>query len=525
MSLRNRWRTTRIRRYRKRIESLIDDGQWAPALTAVIDFAQWAEGNIDDAEVWLDMTISATRIVGHLQDPAEYRAFLSHFADPFLGDEERPRPELLKAFAAISGHVDPAVMRSIGRWLSDARPRWPLGPYLIAHFLEIDDRSDVDANIDAAPTQFKIAARRADAIDEEHWRLHAELRRGALLLTSGHARHQGRDILGQLNWSELRPEEQLWMAVALANSPQWTDRLRSIDIVLDLHDAVSRARPSHRHLKLRDLRRAASTLFKLAGLDLPEAESRRIAQLSKTLFDGPDRETWSGFLEARQRLSELASLPFGESSKAQPLLDELSAIYPDRWQPATRRFQILEAGYRGNYRAGDNPLSANGRDHRLPIADSVAGLLDMLAIDDAPGVEVDSDEVATAIDELNEVLDGLSVDGDGAAARPVALVWPRLLDAADLLDADTLGSRLKLLARYHTAVAPPPTYGWWNLAAHLYDAAFDDAADVVATTALSTDRQSADDTVRGEVAIRAFERATENRDTANARRWLDELPA
>lgn len=525
MSLRNRWRTTRIRRYRKRIESLIDDGQWAPALTAVIDFAQWAEGNIDDAEVWLDMTISATRIVGHLKDPAEYRAFLTHFADPFLGDEERPRPELLKAFAGISEHVEPAVMRSIGRWLSDARPRWPLGPYLIAHFREIDDSSDVDADIDAAATQFGIAAQRAEAIDERHWQLHAELRRGALLLTSGHARRQGRDILGQLNWSELRPEEQLWMAVALANSPQWTDRLRSIDIVLDLYDAVSRARPSHRHLKLRDLRRAASTLFKLAGLNLPEAESRRIAQLSETLFDGPRREKWSDFLEARQRLSELASLPFDESSKAQALLDELSAVHPERWQPATRRFQILEAGYRGTYRANDNTLSANGRDHRLPIADRVAELLDMLAIDDASRVEIDSDEVATAIDDLNDVLDGLSVDGDGAAARPVALVWPRLLDVASHLDVDALSSRLTMLARHHTTLAPPPTYGWWNLSAHLYDAAFDDAADVVATTALSADRQRADETLRGEVATRAFERAVENRDTANARRWLDELPA
>lgn len=518
MSLASRWQESRIRFFRARIDHLIERQKWQHALTTVIDFAQWADGRIDDVDVWLDMTVRATRIVGHLDDPAEYRAFLTHFAEPFLGGEHRPHTELLDAIASIADHVDPPVMISIGRWLADARPDWPLGPYLVGHFRELDDRRR--PNVDGAreaENYFHIATERADGLAQRHWSLHCRLRRGALLLSGGIDAGEGRRLLGELDWTGLQAAEQLWMAVALARSGRWTDRMRAMDIVLDLHRETSKARPGASDLRPRDLRRAASAIFRLAGLHLPEPESRRLDELTENLFTGDERRQWRAYLDARERLSQVAALPFDQADRAFATLDELADVHPQRWTPVIERFRILYSGWSGDYDATARVPTPMRDDKRLSVADTVARTLSIL--DDA---ESDAADLREHLERIDALLD--TAGDQDAALRPLALLWPQLVDAAPRFELRNVESLLTRIARRYTERAPRPGYGWWSLAAHLYDAAIPDAADVVAEHARRAGADfPEDDEVRHFVAATRFRRAVDDRNARDARRWLDHL--
>ncbi len=521
MKLRDRWQQSRLRFFRARIRHLMERQQWQRALTTVIDFAQWAQGQVDDVQVWLDMTIAATRIVGHLDDPAEYRAFLTHFADPFLGDHRHPRHELLDAFSSIADHVEPSVMISVGRWLTDARPRWPLGPYLIAHFREVQFRGSHNPEATRETTAFfRIAADRAVELDQKQWSLHCRLRQGALLLSSGTDRARGRLILGGLDWTGLCPTEQLWMAVALASSGQWTDRLRAMDIVLDLHRATSAARPGTSDLRLQDLQRTAAAIFRLAGIHLPEPESRRLEELTTTLFRGDERQRWLAYLDARETLSRIAALPFDDAEAAFATLDELSRVYPQRWNRVAHRFRILHTGWTGDYESSSGVPSPSHRDARLPLTDAVARTLSFLRNVDS---ESDDEALRTHLERLCELLQDATTEADGAALRPLAILWPRLLNRLDHFDGDALRDLLTEIARHYAAYAPDPGYGWWPLAAHLYRAELPDAADVIAERARGDERTFDDDETRSFVARTRFQRALDATDPVDARRWLDEL--
>ncbi len=521
MSLASRWEDARINYHRGRIRHLIDREKWPQALTAVVDFAQFADGRIDDAELWLEMTIRATEIVAHLDDPAEYRAFLIHFAAPFL--EERPDAlaEFVEAFAVVADHAEPSVMIEVGRWLADAQPTWPLGPYLVGHFNEAKTRHDGDRTEFAqAAAQFEVVANRAHIAALKAWNLHARLRQGALLLTTGTDRRRGRQILGNLDWTQLFPREQLWMAVSLASSARWSDRLRAMDIVLDLHHAVKSGRPRYRKLKLRDLRRTAATIFKLAGLKLPDAEDRRLGELSETLFSADEARKWTSFLQTRRRLAKVAALPFDQGDQVVGLLTKLSSVYPDRWEPAAKRFQILTSGWNGDYGSTKSVPSPSRHDRRLPIVDAVARLVSLLA--NPTKENADNDLLSDALADLIDSLSSMGPGEDGAAARPVALVWPKLL-AQQRVDLAEHEDELTRLADLHASLAPPPSYGWWPLAAHIYEAELDEAAAKIASQARVSDTPAADPRLRRYVAARTFRRAVNNRDAAEARKWLDSL--
>lgn len=516
MSLKDRWDEARAGRHRQRIRMRIEHEEWDRALNAVIDFAQWADGRIQDPGPWLDMTVLATHIVAHLDDSAEYSAFLTHFADPFLGDEHRPRPELLEAFASIATSADPEVMSSIGRWLTDARPRWPLGPYLMAHF---DERRLDDADgppLKDVASHFALTERRADSADLDHWRRHARLRRGSLLLLRGGDHGEARRLLADIDWSKLTTAEQLWMATALANSSRWTDRMRAMDIVLDLHRTRSSGRPGGRDVRTSDLRTAAAAIFKLSGLELPDAEKHRLQQLADDLFIGDECDRWHHFLSARQRLSNVGTLPFEQSPEVRPLLEKLAAVYPDRWEVVSQRFRILEAGWHGDY-DDEAALPSNRQpDDRLRIFQAVSRVLNTLQNPDG-----EDGSLQERLEELFDCLEGIEATDDAAAARPLALIWPLLVDSAK--ESGSPPAEAARLAELHTAHAPPPGYGWWTLAAHLYDVDLDDAATLIAEHALRTEQHAPRPVVEF-VASRRFQRATDDADRDAARRWIDRLP-
>lgn len=527
MSFTSRWEDGRHRLYQARVRSLIGNQRWAEALTAVIDLAQWSQGRIFEREAWLELLINATEIVGHLEEPGEYRAFLDHFGVPFLGEGPEPDSDLIAAFSTMATYAEPALMIDIGAWLTDARPDWPLGPYLAGHFQELAAREKgSDQDVAAATRHLRVAEERGRRGGQPMWESHARLRRGALLLTSGVDRRKGRKILGDLDWTRYFAPDQLWMALALTSSPRWIDRLRAMDIILDLHRAISQARPHYRDLRLDDLRRAASTVFKLAGLRLSDSEDNRLEELSETLFVGAELQYWKSYLQARRRLSKISELPVDQADEVMPLLEKLSAVYPDRWQAVDRRFRILRSGWTGKYSSTASVPTPRRRDMRLPITDAIAEVLSLLRnLDDESATpEV---RLLESLNRLNDALSTLEPDGDGGAARPVALVWPAVLDASsklslELPEAAELKASLRRLAQEHARVAPPPTYGWWILAAHLYDADLDGAADAVAKRALDS-QPHPDEPTAAFVISRAFASAVESEDAASAQGWLKAL--
>lgn len=518
MSLATRWEQARLRFYRARIRHLVADERWTQALGAVIDFAQWAEGRIEDLQVWLDLTVWATEIVAHLDDPAEYRAFLTHFAEPFLGGRRHPRPELLAAFASIADESEASVMISIGKWLTDARPEWPLGPYMVGHFLEVNSpATELRQQADTIASHYQLAAERAAASQQRRWELHMQLRRGALLLSTGSDRKLGRHLLMELDWTELHPREQIFMAVGLASSSLWTDRLRAMDILLDLHRALDRVLPGYRSVNRRDLRRAAAMIFKLADLHLPEAENRRLEELSTTLFTAEEQWQWKGFVDARRQLSELASAPFDRSADALAQLDTLAGQYRRRWQPVADRLRILRAGYAGSHDGIEKAPAPRRPGDRLPVVDHIAVILSELELRDDT-----NSSVGEHLDQLCSVLSRDEAADDGGALRPLALVWPKLLNNRSDFDVSTHRDQLVKLAEYHADIAPAPSYGWWPLAAHLYDANLDEVARPIARRALLSG-DAVDKKIRFFVATRAFRQAVAERKTRWARRWLEEL--
>lgn len=502
------WEQARLRFYQARVRHLIQRERWTEGLTALIDLAGWMTGRTEDRALWLELMITATEIAGHLADPAEYRAFLAHFGEPFLSKAKAPSA-LLEAFTSIADTADPQVMRAVGRWLTDARQAWPLGPYLVAHFAGAGDEPAETAQA------FAQAEERAARAGLSAWERLARLRRAASLLLSGADPARGRELLHSLDWSALPPAQQLWMAVALSASAHWADRLRAMDIILDLHQALEAARPLPGELNVDDLKEAASAIFQLASLHLPEAEERRLQELLNTLFQGPERETWTSYLQARRELSRICALPFQQAQDARSLLQKLAALNPGRWRPTAQHFEILQAGATGTYK-GSTSTPAPLDDVRLAVADAAAALLQHLH---------DGANLESALKRLNQALAALDPTQDGPMAQPISLVWSALLKARHQQDLPTLEPLLAELARHHTKLARPPSFGWWLLSAHLFQAELPKPASIVAERALTSSEPGLHSPQKAYVANRILRRAIAQKDLPRTRRWLPEISA
>ena len=516
MSFAARFNDARLRLHQTRVRHLLDQQRWSAALTAIVDLAQLAQGHLDDVASRATLLAQASLAASHLDNLEEYRAYLVHYALPYFSEIDAAPDELVDALASVADVLSPAVMTELGGWLTDNCPAWPLGPYLEAHFREVDyPKADDGAELHRIARRFELAAARALEANLPQWHRHATLRRGALLINSGVDPALGRTILGQLDWTQLFAIDQLWFAVSLASSQRWSDRVRAMDILLDLHRGVSQLRPGFRSLQLRDLRRAASTIFKLAGLHLPDAEDRRLEELSQTLFDGEEQRHWKVFLKARRSLSSVATLPLQSSDEALVILHQLSSIYPRRWKPATQRFQILVQGWTGE-RETTNAVPAPGTSHRrLPVTDAVARVLAITA-----DAEMMLSELQSALRRLNDTLSNVGEAQDAAAARPVALVWSRLLQPDSGLDLPEIAPELNRLATLYAEVAPSPSYGFWALAAHLFKAELQESAMAIAQRARRSSTTNVPDDLRRYVADQALKIALNDGDPRAAHRWL-----
>lgn len=527
MSLFQSLSDARLRFLQSRIEELIEAEKYSEALTAVIDLANWCRGRNLEQTVWTDLLLWATKIAAHLDDPGEYRAFLAHFDILLLGTSPEPSGPLLAALLEIQSQSSPALMIDLGRWVQDSRPGWALGPYVKGHFLEKKLRNREESSTKDGPTAnrsegelqecaqaFKTAIQRAEAAGQKEFALHLRLRAGAFLLTSQFDPEGGRELLHQIDWAALHPEDQLWMAIAMASSHLWTDRVRAMDILLDLHWGVDRALPEFRHLRLHDLRHGAATIFKLAALYMPEAEEQRLEELLDTLFHGPEKEQWAGYLQARKQLSKAANLPLEQTGDVQRLLDKLTRVYPHRWRSSSQEFEILLAGLDGSYNPRAGLPGPRTRARRLPVIDRLASALQAFQPDSIATLEVRTE----TIDKLLESLRELSPQEDLLSARPLAILWPRLLSQAQEHRRQILE-----LAQEHHRLGTRPSYGWWLLSAHLFEAQQDEAGELIAARALSSDGPLANEIARF-AASKAFHFAARSGNLEAMRRWLPLLP-
>lgn len=506
MSTLTRWARARYRFFQARIRHLMQNERWTEALTALIDLGGWLQGRTEDSQIWLEQMITATQIAAHLEDPAEYRAFLAHFGEPFLAKQAVPSA-LLSAFASIADQVDPAVMVAVGRWLTDARQRWPLGPYLMAHF------ASADADPTAVARQFARAQERAHRAQLPRWEDHARLRRGSLLILTGADLVQGRALLHGLDWSTLLPAERLWMARALSGSAQWSDRLRAMDIILDLHQDLLSARPKSGEITVEELKEAAAAVFLRAGLHLPEAEERRLTELLHALFTGAERARWTGYLQARRELSRVCALPFDQAQDALAMLQKLSALHPQKWRSTTHHFSILQSGVAGTYKSAPS-LLASAEDSYLPIADATAALLQAIH---------DKTEIDSALYRLNQSLSEMDRTLESPITRQITLVWAALLKYQDRNQVLAIEPQLTELARHHTALASPPSFGWWLLSAHLFQAGLTQPGLIIADRALSSSQSEEADPYRAYVARQVLDQAIAKKDVPTTRRWLSEI--
>jgi hypothetical protein len=511
MGVRKRWAEHRLLTRLTAVRAaLYEEKTPEIALTALIDTARWCEGRFEDPSTWLDLVLLATEIAVYLESSGEYHAFLEYFGETGLGDEDTPPRELIETLKKRHREISPDSLLGVGRWLRDVRPAWALGPYLMGHALSQPALGDSFGSADA----FDQAARRARRASEDAWEVHCRLRQGSVLLTTSSNVAAGRAILGSLDWNRLGPLDRLWMAVALSSSPRWTDRVRALDILLDLHRAIRRARPDHRELRLQDLRHGAATVFKMAGLHLPEIEAQRLDEVSHTFFVGDEQRRWLGHLNARQQLSRVASLPMEQSEEVLPLLDKLAAIYPERWRPAAEAFRILATAWGGTHVASEAAPALRRRSRRLPVVERVAELLDLLA----PDRQTSLTDLTSSLASLNATLQTLSHD-DGAGTRPLALIWPRLLESTASPSQPELPELLVALARHHVQLSPPPACGWWTLSAHLFQGGWHGAAHVIAEAALHTQPEQQGQ-IPGFVARQMFQSAIDVRDTSRANRWI-----
>ncbi|TXD38601.1 hypothetical protein FRC98_06885 [Lujinxingia vulgaris] len=506
MSLRDRFDEARAGYFASRHRQLRQRGKWADALATLVDEAGWLARHNPTSARWLDLLVEATEVAAQLDDLAEYRAFLNHFADQLLPQDADAEPRVWAALEPLEDLRDTATLEALGTWLTLARPDWPAGPYLEGHALE--QSASTSSDLLRAAQAFALAARRAEGAttrEGERFRRHCQLRRGALELNMSLNRSAGQTTLGRLNWSEFARAEQLWMAHALTHSERWSDRVRVIDLLLDaLRELPSEATSTQ---GLDDLCAIARELLGNAPLQLHPTEIDRLPELITTLFDATERAHWERHLQARERLQHLVNSPLSESCAAAEVkaaLEDLAHNAPLRWQSVAQHAGMLLS-------APEQRPDDLVQHTREPIAHFYATLADTLASAERGLPSAD------LLASLNAAAGAL--EDEAGALRALALIWPALLDHTSLPPSDACLAELIALARIH-ARGPSPSYGWWALAAHLYRAGLSACAWPVAQRALQHPFAGEAHDIIYYVKTHTLKEAASREDAASASRWL-----
>jgi hypothetical protein len=352
--------------------------------------------------------------------------------------------------------------RDLADLIDELFPTCPLGAYASAHFRERKRHIHGDSQ-DAAhiADTFTKAAKLAETLGMHETKRRAGLRAGALLLRSGVSREQGRQLLRDIDPSELSRPDALWYAVGMAHSPFWLDRVRAADAVTTVVEGDTESRLDTLH--------AAGYLLDCAPIELQPLEIDRLEGLADELDVTNQR------LRLRTHLEGVASAPAARAGEAADIVAQSLG------EDATARQRASVAFCRAVADLFDEPSGADrstgGLDRSAverieTFYPTAARVLEALE----PTVDSNPQRLATSLGELEGHFRKYGHKLTREDLKPIALLWPRLLPLLRDLEADddvdqTTRSRVvasaKDIATRWIPGAPTPGYGWWSLAANL----------------------------------------------------------
>jgi len=449
---------------------LSDDG-WCELVIATLTCA----ANADDT------ALAARTITGH----GRHASACDGWADELGG---------VLRIAHTLGRLE--LGRQLGELLTSYFPALPHGPYAAAHFGELTaNRSGgvpaVDRRTDIA-RQFEIAATRFDDAGDEPSARHCRLRAGACLLVDGTAPAEGRRLLETVPVAQLRAADRLWYAGAMARSPGWLDRVRAADTLLDLAEAVRSAKPEARRLEAEDVRRLTDGLLSTLGPVVHPMERDRLEELLDAVH-GDESSDLRHRLDVQAALENVVASPIDETTR-----ERLAEVGGDALLATCRALVDASLGHAV-------PRPDDGDE---PAAWGVVAVLEATRFGDAYAVVEALDELATRVASSRVRRDGL---------RPLGLLWPAVL--GDDVVVETAADALADLAAIHAARGPRPSYGWYALAANLFDRRLDRAAAACVRRALLDGEP--DDPTTDTALARAVSWAVRNAPEPRMQWWLE----
>lgn len=423
-----------------------------------------------------------------------------------------------------------------GQVIRTVFPDFPLGYYASAHFadrlLHIGHGTLPRAcTPKLIAKNFARAEELAKLLEMPKLVQRARLRGGAILLRSGEAPEQGRELLREVEARELSRADRVWYAVGMAHSSFWLDRVRAADQVISLSSSSRSAVRSTAHKTPKrqgaDLEAATRHLLEHAPLQLQALEVDRLEELVDLLGSVEDAAHLAGNLELRARLNELTDLPL---TRAGEPAEQMALNSGPAGQAASDFCQILQHFFVAH--AAGKPIPPAHPDDLTriegfyPLAATTLSTLFAILTGDAS-------KLATALGSLEGKLRITRVQP--GELKPVGLIWPSLFAYLDArrektsTEDDTTTKRIVASTReiFNRWIvrAPQPSYGWWTLSAQVlrcveFDEPWPKAAAQCTRRALQNGIPGTPE-LEARVLTTLIDRAVQHADDAVLREWLE----
>ena len=527
----------------QRIESALADSDHERAAAAVLATArQSTEYNLSP-KAWRELIT-----IGLIQAAkAGSRSLLAEIIEQYTwlawsgeGNDSQPWE--------LGEHLED-VDRKAGAYLGDllarAYPDCALGPYAAAHFREQDQLAK---NAAIEPTwaannaaRFERAALLAERAGRAVMANHCRLRQGVTLMLGKVESQTARGLLKKLDKDALSPRELLWYAIGMMLSDFWLDRVRAADTIDAIATDVIEARPGPtlRAIDKPTIEHLVDYLLARQGLELQAAEEDRVRALIELVY----KDSWrarqkNASLELLLDLQQRVRSPL-TSDECADLIEQLEDRAPTMGEAWTLSARMMRALHLQLSPAQDSPpLPRQPPSDRHTYSLRALELLAAIEADDPGAIE-------QALLQTRKSLGEQPVGKDPDAATPLAVSLPGLLawiksnapkkrrpnypppteeEEAFAERHDFIRELTQVCVRAWAPQARPPSYGWWELAAHMIDAKLPAGADAVGIRAISS-HTSPDPSLRDFVLGGLLSWSIEVADRPAMMRWLETAEA
>ncbi len=412
----------------------------------------------------------------------------------------------------------------LGQWLTRAYPTSPYGPYISAHFRELERLAagELSGPIAQANAQrFARAATLASATGCHKLAAHCALREGVARMLGAEDPSRGRALLKAIDAQALSPRERLWYVWGMSRSDFWLDRVRAIDALDGLLSACVQARPEAIGLDLDQLLTLTRQILMSQEVALQPAEQDRLEGLL-TILPGHEGDALRQVMALRLALQDGLALPLSQSHSVEDALNTHAHVSGDpTWRRAASSLRFLRQVHTGSVE-GALPREAN--DPSLRVAHSALMISDS-ALSRAWG------PLAEALSRAHALLSSREAAPQAAQLNALASALPALFEALaasradDTLEQERRDQLLELsqalLVRW-AARAPKPSDGWWLLAAHALDAKLHEAGAALAKRALTSRDVEVDARLRDHVMEKLVAWAVAGEEQLTTLYWLEQ---